>query len=197
MNPLGFTGSLWPDMVIYGLIIFVCVLLLLRYGMAAAGLWKDSVLRASQRYDVDDTYYVLPGVLLSLGVLIIAASLLIGLLEPRAERSVVIGFLFVVLAYFAFIFRDNAREHPEIFCSLPRWYVDLRAVTTREERRRLAFLWLRLPLRMRMRYNLSHHHFWLWADLVILGTITQTMYDAAVEAEGQWVTNDMEKRLYP
>lgn len=197
MNPLGFTGSFFPDMFFYGLIVIVCVLLLLRYGMAAAGLWKDAVLRASQRYDFDDTYYVLPGVLLTVGILIVSASLLIGVLEPRADRSVVIGVLFCVLAYFAFFLRDNAREHPEIFCSLPRWYVELRKVTTREERRRIAYLWLRLPLRTRMHYNFSHHHFWLWADLVILGTVTQTMYDAAVEAEGQWVTNDMEKRLYP
>lgn len=170
---------------------------LLRYGLALTGTLKDPVLRVSAQYGADDTYYVLPWVLLSASGLILSVSLTLGMLMPGTNGVSVVAILIGLLAYGAWAARDTAKRHPEIFCPLPLWYAHLRANTTREERRRIAFLWLRLPLRTRLRYNFSHHHFWLWVDLVVLGTVTQTMTDTAVEATGQWVSHDMEKRLYP
>ena len=37
------------------------------------------------------------------------------------------------------------RAHPQIFLAFPRWYAELRERTTREERRRIAYMWLCLP----------------------------------------------------
>ena len=52
----------------------------------------------------------------------------------------------------------------------PRWIHELREYTTRDERRRIAYNWLRLPLRTRLHYNSDDRAFMLWADLLVLST---------------------------
>jgi hypothetical protein len=42
--------------------------------------------------------------------------------------------------------------------------------TTRAERRRLAYMWLRLPAKLRLIYNSNDRAFMEWADMVILST---------------------------
>lgn len=185
------------DLLLYGLFVLLSAGLLLRYGLIAAGMFKGPVLAVFARYQPDDTYYALPQLLLALAAFVVTGSLLLSLFEPRAARGVILGVLLGVSAYAAYSLRDKARQNLHIFSPLPLWAVQLRRRTTREERRRIAFLWLRLPWRARIRYDVSDHHFDLWCDLVILGTITQTMEDAAVEAEGQRIEHDMERRLYP
>ncbi len=68
-------------------------------------------------------------------------------------------------------------QYPDIFLSLPHWYVELRERTTREERRRIAYMWLCLPRSTRLHYNGSDRNFQIWADQVILATISQTVED--------------------
>lgn len=156
---------------VVGAVMFGRVLLI------AAGLYKDPVLHSFQRYAyMDDTYLIYIPFLLWLGVLSLAAGWLYTMaLAPRFPPFT-FGVVLLVLTYFAFQHREwIARRNWLIL--LPRWYVELRERTTREERRRIAYMWLALPLRTRLRLSASDHHFRMWADLVILCTVTQTVTD--------------------
>lgn len=55
----------------------------------------------------------------------------------------------------------------------PLWYRDLRSRTSRYERRRIAYLWLRLPRRLRAIFNMNDPAFLQWADLVIMGAVME------------------------
>ena len=52
----------------------------------------------------------------------------------------------------------------------PRWYSELNDRTTREERRRLGYMWLRLPISLKMVYDTNDHAFFQWVDLVLVAT---------------------------
>jgi hypothetical protein len=55
----------------------------------------------------------------------------------------------------------------------PRWYHDLRSRTSRYERRRIAYLWLRLPDYVRSTHDSDDGTFMDWADLVIMGSVME------------------------
>jgi hypothetical protein len=82
------------------------------------------------------------------------------------------GLILLALAYFVYYRRDFARRHPEIFLLLPRWCAQLREYTTREERRRIAYYWLNLPLRTQVQFNSNDRAFLIWADMIVMATVT-------------------------
>ena len=47
-------------------------------------------------------------------------------------------------------------QHPSVFLRFPSWYREIVDHTTREERRKLSYMWLSLPLRTRLLYNAQH-----------------------------------------
>lgn len=63
------------------------------------------------------------------------------------------------------------RRHLPFLMPEPRWYSDLSSRTTLMERRRIAYMWLRLPRRTRILYDHHDSAFRIWADLVIMGTL--------------------------
>ena len=64
--------------------------------------------------------------------------------------------------------KDNVMNYPEVFLRFPRWYRDIVDHTSREERRKLSYMWLGLPLRTRLLYNAQHDEFRKWVELVVL-----------------------------
>ncbi len=184
------------DFSVLVLVVSASGLMLMRVVIIAVGMLKEPVLTAMARYESIDAFYLLPLFLLMITIFIGSISGLVGMFQPTARFGLVLAIPLAIFSYMAFAAHPLASRYPHIMCPLPRWYADLRAETTREERRRIAYMWLRLPLRNRLRYNISNTHFRLWCDLVILGTVTQTMNDTAVKAEGQVVVHDLERRLY-
>lgn len=84
-----------------------------------------------------------------------------------------ITFMLGILLVAAYLYLNDGivqlvHEHPQIFRYYPRWYRELAERTTREERRRIAYLWLHLPARTQMRYNTSHGAFLHWLDMVMV-----------------------------
>ena len=77
-------------------------------------------------------------------------------------------FAFVLFFMLYWRVKDNILEHPEIFLRFPSWYRDIVDHTTREERRKLSYMWLGLPLRTRLLYNAQHEEFRKWVELVVL-----------------------------
>jgi len=163
--------------------------------MIAAGYYKEPVLRCFERYaELDDSFYLLPLLLLGMGTFTIFGGLLFSLAVAPRFPAVAIGIGILLLAYIAHSHKDIMRAHSQIFLALPRWYVELRERTTREERRRIAYMWLCLPPRMRLHLNGSDYHFLLWADQVILGTVTQTVEDQEAALENRSYIPDLHGR---
>lgn len=152
--------------------------------LIAAGLYKDPVLRQFERYaEFDDTFHLLPPLLVGIGILAIFGGLLFSATIAPRYPPMVLGILFLLLAYVARDQRARMNAYPDVFLAYPRWYADLRSRTTREERRRIAYMWLCLPRSMRLHLNGSDRHFLVWADLVILATVTQTVEDQEAKIE--------------
>jgi hypothetical protein len=76
--------------------------------------------------------------------------------------------LAILLAAFRNKFIDMLYEYHESFRIFPLWYYKLTQNTDREERRRLAYLWLRLPKRTRMIYNTHTIFFWQWVEQTLV-----------------------------
>lgn len=162
----------------------VSIGLIIRLVMIAAGFYKEPVLHGFERYaQMDDSYHLLPPLLLAVGLLVLFGGMLFASTVANRFSPIVFALLIFLLAYYAHDKRGTMAQHPNIFLSFPRWYVELRSRTTREERRRIAYMWLSLPKTLRLHYNGSDHHFLLWCDLVILGTITQTVEDQEAKLE--------------
>jgi hypothetical protein len=65
-------------------------------------------------------------------------------------------------------FLEMLYKHHEIFRIFPLWYYRLVQNTDREERRRLAYMWLRLPTKTRMTYNTHTVLFDQWVEQVLV-----------------------------
>lgn len=162
----------------------VCVSLFFlgRLVLILMGVLKDPILRVSQRYAVgDDLYYPLPWLLLWVGLFLFSGGLLLAAMRVTLPIYL-LGFVLMLLAYGAYEHPQIANDYPTLLLSYPRWYYDLRARTTREERRRIAYMWLWLPRGLRLYYNSHDPAFNQWADLIILSTIMQTV-DEGVEKD--------------
>jgi hypothetical protein len=77
----------------------------------------------------------------------------------------------LVGAYFSYRYPHLTGQKHGLFLNHPRWLFELGERTSRLERRRIAYMWLRLPLRLRLIYNSNDRAFLEWADMVILSTL--------------------------
>jgi hypothetical protein len=146
--------------------------LLARLTVILVGMYKEPLLRLFEKYgDEENQFHIIPRVLLYSGLLLYSLrSALAGLIAipPTVD---LLGILLMICGYFYTRFPEEWKTQKVVIGGLPAWYVELRARTTREERRRIAYMWLRLPLRTRLLYNANNRAFFLWADLVIMATL--------------------------
>lgn len=146
--------------------------------LIALGLYKEPILRHFERYAPgDDAYHLVPPLLLAIGLVSLFGGFLFNAVVAPRYPLFILSLVFFVAAYVASTQPRFMAQYPHIFLSFPRWYVELRERTTREERRHIAYMWLCLPRSARLHLNGSDHHFQLWADYVILATVTQTVED--------------------
>ena len=158
--------------ILYVLLLPLCVALLARELLILAGLLKDPILRTFEKYgDLESVYYPLPALLLWFGLLLFCLAPLAAPALGGAGPLFLPGLGLMGAALWCHLHPDLARQHPNLLMRYPRWYADLRARTSRYERRRLAYLWLTLPWRLRLRYNGSDRAFNHWADFVIMATM--------------------------
>jgi hypothetical protein len=152
--------------------------------LIAVGLYKDPILHHFERYaEADDSFYLLPLLLLASGLFSISGGILFNATVAPRFPPFLLGGILLLLAYLAREYRRYMHMYPQIFLSFPRWYAELSERTTREERRRIAYMWLCLPRSMRLHLNGSDRHFLVWADQVILATVTQTVEDQESKSE--------------
>lgn len=142
------------------------LIMLLRSVLIVIGVHKDPILRSFEKYGEESRYSPFI-VMLIWAYVFIAYHMVIFVPSPG---------LFIITLVLSAVFINGMFINPSSFLfrlrpffdRFPRWYVELSRRTTREERRRIAYLWLRLPLRTRVLYNTHDFYFFKWADLVLL-----------------------------
>jgi hypothetical protein len=160
-------------MAIFLLIMAISLFLLLRSGLVLVGWLKEPIIRGFERYgDPEQPYLPLLPVMIWGGIFLIALGTSFMNFLNLSFPSVIIGLLLLAAAAVAFHSYDKATTWHFRFLPFPRWYHELRGRTSRYERRRIGYMWLRLPLRTRLAYNSSDQAFLIWADFIIMGAVT-------------------------
>jgi hypothetical protein len=77
----------------------------------------------------------------------------------------------VVGAVLSFYYRNRLLRFWTTLPTFPGWHGRFMETTSRWERRRIAYMWLRLPLRTRLLYNANDRLFFVWAEQVIVSTV--------------------------
>jgi hypothetical protein len=150
----------------------ISLLFLIRYFLVFAGMHKGPVLATFEVYGEEPRFYPLPWMLFWIAVMVISIGYVLDQwLVIDFLATTVLGVLILFLAWTSANYSDVVQHYSHRLPVLPLWYARLQENTSRNERRRLAYMWLRLPLRTRLLYNASDHAFFLWADLVIAATV--------------------------
>jgi len=147
------------------LIFIVACLLFLRAVLVTFGYYKEPVLAAFQQYGDEVGFSPLLDMFLWGGIM---AYLIFVAVVPS---SMLILFGVVSIILFASLYwqvKDNIMNHPEIFLQYPRWYRDIVDHTSREERRKISYMWLGLPFRTRLLFNAREDAFRKWVELVVI-----------------------------
>ena len=146
-------------------LMFAAIVLFLRAGLVTLGFYKEPILTAFQQYGDEVGFSPLFETCAWGGVL---AYLLFMVLVPSSFLILIGVFSFAMFVMLYWRIRDSVMRHPQIFLRLPNWYREIVDHTTREERRKLSYMWLALPLRTRLLYNAQHEEFRKWVELVVL-----------------------------
>jgi hypothetical protein len=145
----------------------------IREVLIVVGFLKGPLLRQFEKYgDSEPLHYPLPGLFLALAVFLLLFGFAVEPIMNAPFLPYGPPLLMVAVAYAAFHYRHLAYRYPHIFRAYPRWLYLLRENTDREERRRIAYRWLQLPWRTRLALSSSDHDFLLWADFVVLSTLS-------------------------
>src|SRR5262245_2801494 len=100
--------------------------------LVAAGLYKDPVLRQFEQYaEGDDSFHMLPPMLLGAGLFSLSSGVLFSATVAPRFPSLILGAIFLLVAYLARTERARLNRYPHIFLAFPRWYAELRERTTR------------------------------------------------------------------
>jgi uncharacterized membrane protein len=148
------------------------------YGAIVSGLYKDSMMAHLRKYGEERRALPICRFLNVAGVCCLALAITIPTLSNPTSYTyrLLPPVVFVVLAFIAFGASLTAMQNPSIREAAPHWYHDLLSGASRQERRHIAYAWLRIPRRLRWRLNADQRAFYAWADLVRL-TVIYGAYD--------------------
>jgi len=154
-------------------LVLVSSAMIARWVLILAGMLKGPVLATYELYGAESPFFFpLPYLLIWLGTLILGGGWLVrGPFSDIDFPAEVLGGLFLFVGAMLHMYRDPIAHYLRRATPLPRWANHLVMQTTRVERRRIAFMWLRLPLRTRLLYNYNTAAFFKWTELVILATV--------------------------
>ncbi len=144
---------------------FAVMILFIRACLVTLGYYKEPILSAFQHYGDEVGFSPL---FESVAWGAVLAYLLFIALAPSSFLILIGVFCFVGFVMLYWRIRDSVMRHPHVFLRFPGWYREIVDHTTREERRKLSYMWLSLPLRTRLLYNAQHEEFRKWVELVVL-----------------------------
>lgn len=144
---------------------------LTRIVLVMTGRLKGPIIQMFERYgDAEPFFYPWPQFFFWMGLWLIMAQILLnslGILLP----GVGVGLLLLLAALITQRLTPQAREWQFLRILYPFWLQDLWERTTRLERRRIAYMWIRLSWKAKLYYNSSDQAFLQWADMIIIATL--------------------------
>ena len=154
------------------LIAMSCIVYLMWHTLILIGMLKGPILHKYEKYGDDEPfYYPLPGMFVAAAVLSVVGGYVIAPIARIWCLPFGPGLILAGIGWFVWDRRYIAQRHPEIFQAYPRWCRELREYTSRLERRRIAYAWLRLPWKTRLVLNSNDRAFLQWADMVVLASL--------------------------
>ena len=147
------------------LLMIAASLLFIRAALITLGFYKEPILVAFQRYGDEVGFSPIVDVC-TWGLVLV--YLFFMLVVPSAFLLMFGIVAFVVFFLLYWRVKDSILEYPHLFLKFPRWYREIVDHTSREERRKLSYMWLGLPLRTRLLYNAQHDAFRKWVELVVI-----------------------------
>ncbi len=147
--------------------------LTLYHGALISGFYKDPLLARFRRYGEERRPAPALSFLVVLGMWCMLMAIIARSLTQRflVLQGNLLPLVFFVLAAMAFSGAITVARVEALRVMLPRWYFDLLLTASREERRLIAYAWLRLPRKMRWHLNGDQAAFRVWADMVRLTII--------------------------
>jgi hypothetical protein len=140
----------------------------LRAVLIMGGVYKAPILRSLEPYGTDQHYSPTIGLVLwGTAIIMMLIWVLLGfqlLLAMALFLSIPVGLTIQNLERWV-------EKYPRVFLMFPAWYWNLITTTSRDEQRRLAYMWLRLPTRTQWLYNTHDALFFQWTDLVLLSMV--------------------------
>jgi len=156
--------------------LLVAVTLMARSFLILFGRIKEPILHTFEHYGEEIHYSPVYQLILRLVAVSVCIELLISTIRrisPFIPGLTIM--LLVVLGYIGFsastvkVFRHVVWAFP-VF---PLWYRDVLSRTSRYERRRISYLWYRLPAKTRSAFNWSDELFIEWVDFVVMGAVME------------------------
>jgi hypothetical protein len=147
------------------MIFMIACLSFMRAVLITLGYYKEPVLSAFQQYGDEVGFSPLLDMILWGSIM---SYLVFVVIVPS---SMLILFGVVALVLFIAMYwqvKDNIMNYPAIFLQYPRWYRDIVDHTSREERRKISYMWLGLPFKTRLLYNAREDAFRKWVELVVI-----------------------------
>ncbi|MBN1681463.1 MAG: hypothetical protein JW966_14375 [Anaerolineae bacterium] len=143
------------------------------YGAIVTGILKDPLLARLRRYGDENRPYPICRFFEAAGAWSLSLALMVNsLTQPGSySRDAFPPMIFFLTAITIFGASIAFRRHAILRESLPRWYAELLNQSSRQERRFIAFAWLKIPRRMRWHLNSNHAAFQVWADTVRISVI--------------------------
>lgn len=156
-------------------LLLTSLVFMIRLVMIMVGLHKGPVLEAFEKYgDEEPFFFPWSQLVFWFGLVVFAAGFIVQEDTQGFNAFSVIGVLLMLVAYWIYTSKDRIQQWLHYIPIIPLWLGRLCENTTRYERRRIAYMWLRLPLRTRLLYSASDRFFFQWADLVIMATVRES-----------------------
>ncbi len=148
------------------------------YGAITGGLYKDSLLETFRQYGEESRSYPLVNLLVMGAAWCFTSGMLLSAITTSSSffARLLPGTIFTLLALALFGAAIFIYQQPDLRTALPSWYARLLREGSRQERRHIAWAWLRLPRLMRLRLSGDQKAFEVWAELVRL-TVIYGAYD--------------------
>lgn len=154
------------------ILFFLGTLFLTRIILIMTGRLKGPIIHMFERYGDDEPFfYPWPEFFFWMGVWLSLMQFLVASFVGVTLPTLWIGLLLFGLAFTAYRMTNKAREWAFLRHLYPLWLQDLWGRTTRLERRRIAYMWMRISWKARLYYNSSDQAFLQWADMIIMATL--------------------------
>lgn len=144
---------------------FITFFMTVRSVFIMAGTYKDPVLASFERYG--DEHIFSPPISLFFWASCFIYVSLYWYINGSAVIVLGVAILIPLGISYSFIY-DFIHKNKRFFRKYPQWYDEIIENTDREERRRIAYLWLFLPPSTRMVYNSNNTLFKQWVEQVLL-----------------------------